>query len=139
MANFISHKICHFNHFKAYNSVTLITCRMWCNPHFIICFQNLSSLQTENLYPLNNSLLSHACAQLCLHGQQPTRLLCPWDVSGKNTRVCSCALHQGGSSQPRNQIHISCVFCIAGRFFTAEPPGKPSLSNYPLPPILSSP
>ena len=27
-----------------------------------------------------------------------------------------------GSSQPRNQTQIS---CIAGRFFTAEPPGKP--------------
>ena len=29
------------------------------------------------------------------------------------------------SFQPRDQTHISCVFCIAGRFFTAEPPGKP--------------
>ena len=27
-----------------------------------------------------------------------------------------------GSSQPRNRTHIS---CIAGRFFTAEPSGKP--------------
>jgi len=26
-----------------------------------------------------------------------------------------------GSSQPRDQTHIS---CIAGEFFTAEPPGK---------------
>ena len=28
-----------------------------------------------------------------------------------------------GSSQPRNQNHI---FCFAGRFFIAQPPGKPS-------------
>ena len=28
-----------------------------------------------------------------------------------------------GSSQPRDQTHVS---CIAGRFFTAEPPGKTS-------------
>ena len=28
------------------------------------------------------------------------------------------------SIQPRNQTSISCVSCIAGRFFTAEPPGK---------------
>ena len=28
-----------------------------------------------------------------------------------------------GSSQPRDQTHIS---CIAGGFFTAEPPGKPN-------------
>ena len=30
-----------------------------------------------------------------------------------------------GSSQPRDWTHISCVFCIAGGFFTAESPGKP--------------
>ena len=29
-----------------------------------------------------------------------------------------------GSSQPRNWTRISCVSCIAGRFFTTEPPGK---------------
>jgi len=29
-----------------------------------------------------------------------------------------------GSSQPRNQTRIS---CIAGRFFTSEPPGKPRM------------
>jgi len=33
------------------------------------------------------------------------------------------------SSQSRNRSHISCVSCIAGRFFTAEPPGK-SLGHY---------
>ena len=30
-----------------------------------------------------------------------------------------------GSSRPRNQTCISGVSCIAGRFFTAEPQGKP--------------
>ena len=30
-----------------------------------------------------------------------------------------------GSSQPRDQTRISCFSCIAGRFFTAETPGKP--------------
>ena len=28
-----------------------------------------------------------------------------------------------GSSQPSDRTHISCIFCIAGRFFTTEPPG----------------
>ena len=32
-----------------------------------------------------------------------------------------------GSSRLRDQAHIS---CIAGRFFTAEPPGKPILWSY---------
>ena len=30
-----------------------------------------------------------------------------------------------GSSQPRNWTCISCVSCLAGRFFTTEPAGKP--------------
>ena len=30
-----------------------------------------------------------------------------------------------GSSQPRDQTHVSCGSCIASRVFTAEPPGKP--------------
>ena len=29
-----------------------------------------------------------------------------------------------GSFQPRNRSHVSCTSCIAGRFFTIEPPGK---------------
>ena len=30
-----------------------------------------------------------------------------------------------GSSQPRDRTFLSCVFCIAREFFTAEPQGKP--------------
>ena len=30
-----------------------------------------------------------------------------------------------GSSPARDQTQLSCVFCIAGRFFTAEPSEKP--------------
>ena len=29
-----------------------------------------------------------------------------------------------GSSQPRDWTPVSCVSCLAGRFFTTEPPGK---------------
>ena len=29
------------------------------------------------------------------------------------------------SSWPQGQTYVSCASCIAGRFFTAEPPGKP--------------
>ena len=31
-----------------------------------------------------------------------------------------------GSSPPRDGTHISCGSCTAGRFHTAEPPGKPT-------------
>ena len=32
-----------------------------------------------------------------------------------------------GSSQPRDRTHILHVSCIAGRFFTTKPPGKPTV------------
>ena len=35
-----------------------------------------------------------------------------------------------GSSQPRDQTRVSCVSCIAGGFFTTEPPGKPIKKAY---------
>ena len=59
------------------------------------------------------------------HGLQPTRLLCAWDFLGQNTGVGSHSLLPGESSQPRDRTHVS---CIAGRFFTAELPGKPDSS-----------
>ena len=47
--------------------------------------------------------------------------LCPWDFPGKSTGVgCHYLL------QPREWAYISCVSCIAGRFFTAEPLRKPT-------------
>ena len=36
-------------------------------------------------------------------------------------------LSSRGSSQLRDPTHVSCVSCIAGRYFTAEPLGKPFL------------
>ena len=44
----------------------------------------------------------------------------------KNT-VWVAMLSSRGSSQPRDQTQVSCISCIAGWFFTAEPPGKPPL------------
>ena len=44
---------------------------------------------------------------------EPTRLLCPWDFSGKNTGAgCHCLLEP--ASPP-----------FASEFFTTEAPGKP--------------
>ena len=68
-------------------------------------------------------------AQLCLALCDPmdcqlVRLLCPWDVPGKNTGV-GCHFLLQGSSPPRNRTHIPYVLYIAGGLFTAEPPGKP--------------
>ena len=51
----------------------------------------------------------------CVHpyGQQPTRLLCPWDSPGKNPGI-----------KPTSPASPA----FAGRFFTTEPPGKPLLT-----------
>ena len=55
-----------------------------------------------------------------------TRFLCPWDSLGKNTGVVAMPSSRG-SSQSRDQTRVSCT---AGRFFTAEPPGKPFTLYY---------
>ena len=83
---------------------------------------------------ISSTHLSYACvcAQLCLaicdlmdcsppgssvHGILQARIL-KW-VSMPSSRA---------SSQPRDRTYISCVSCIAGGFFTTEPPWKPTLS-----------
>ena len=43
------------------------------------------------------------------------------------TRVLECIAisYSRGSSRPRDQIQVSCVFWLEGRFFTTGSPGKP--------------
>ena len=48
----------------------------------------------------------------------------PWNSPGQNTGVGNLSFSRG-SSQLRDLAQVS---CIAGRFFTTEPPGKPLLS-----------
>ena len=75
------------------------------------------------------SVASVVSTSLRFYGLQPTRLLCPWDSPGKNTGMGCCALLQRiFPTQGLNSI--SCVSCIAGEFFTTEPPGKPQLCAY---------
>ena len=57
------------------------------------------------------------------HVLQPARFLCPWNFPGKNTGA-GCISYSKGSSWPKDQSHVSCVFCI-GRFLTTAPLGKP--------------
>ena len=64
---------------------------------------------------------------LWLHGLQPTRLLCLWDFSGKNTEGIAIPFSRS-SSQPGGQTHVCKSPALAGRFFTADPPGKPMLT-----------
>ena len=53
---------------------------------------------------------------------QPARLLSPWDSLGEVLEWVAIPSSRG-SSWPRNRTPVS---CIAGRFFTAEAPEKPT-------------
>ena len=50
-----------------------------------------------------SSVLSYSLQSYALW---PTRLLCPWDFLGRNTRV-GCTPSSRGSSRPRDQTHVS--------------------------------
>ena len=65
---------------------------------------------------------------LRLHGLRHTSLLCLWDSPGKNTGMGSHFLPQNiFLTQESKPSPMSPASPIAGRFFTAEPPGKPQL------------
>ena len=66
-------------------------------------------------HPTLRNPMDHSPPGSSVHGILQTRTL-EWVAM----------LSSRGSPQSRDQIHISCVSCFAGRFFTTEPPGKPS-------------
>ena len=66
-------------------------------------------------YVCERMSVAQLCTTLCDHMDCITsRLLCPWNSPGKNTRVVAIPVSRG-SSQPRDQTWVSCT---AGRFFT---------------------
>ena len=84
------------------------------------CLNTLCSMFTIYCY----CLVAKLCVTLLqTHGLQLTRLLCLYDFPGKNIGM-GCHFLLQGSSQPRDRTHVSCT---AGKFFTAESPGKPHI------------
>ena len=74
-------------------------------------------------------LLSH---QVLFHSLQPhepqfASLLCPWDFPGRNARVGCHFLPQGIVPTQGLNPSLLCISCLASRFFTTEPPGKPTV------------
>ena len=61
--------------------------------------------------------MDYSSPDFSVHGNSP----------GKNTGVGCHALLQGIFPTQGSNLypHVSCGSCIAGRFFTTEPPGKP--------------
>ena len=57
---------------------------------------------------------------LGLHGQEPARLLCPWDSLGKNTGVDCHSLLQGIFLIQGSNPSLLASPALAGRFFTTS-------------------
>ena len=95
-----------------------------------MCIYHFGLVFSTNELMCTRAQLLQSCPTLCdpmdwgppgssVHGILQTRIL-EW-VAMPCTR---------GSSQPRDQTHVFCVSCIAGRFFTTEPPQKPHMYMY---------
>ena len=83
----------------------------WLSFSWVICYNDLGSPMSgshHSMIVLSRSVVSDSLGP---HGLQPTRLLCPWNFSGKNTGVVATS-YSRGYSLPRDQTHISCVSCI---------------------------
>ena len=59
------------------------------------------------------------------HGLQLTRLLCPWDLSGKNTGA-GCHPTPGDLPDPGIESASLAFPALADGFFTTASPGKPA-------------
>ena len=102
------------------------TIRAWSIKTYSICTNKGTFLSFE--YTCLPAKSPQLCPTLCdsmdcslpdssVHGILQTRIL-EWAAMPSSR----------GSSLSRDQTRISCNFCIAGRFFTAEPLGKPWVS-----------
>ena len=108
--------------------------------YFIICF--FWPLCTAcGILVLCECSVVQSCLTLCNPiNYSPPRILSPWDFCGRKTRVGCCFILQG-IFWPRDWTQVSCVACIAGRFFTTEPPGKPLVAwpgIKPVPPTVEA-
>ena len=82
--------------------------------HTDLCFSNMSSVQAK---------LLQSCLTLCD----------PMDCSPPGSSVHRVLQEKYWSGfpcpRPEDRTHVSCISCIAGRFFTSEPQGKPNRSR----------
>ena len=84
--------------------------------------------------PMTKDFLVHTC--VCVHAQSlqscltvcdPVNCQAPLSMGLSRQEYWSGLLCSRGSSRPRDLSCISCVSCIAGRFFATEPPRGPWL------------
>ena len=96
--------MCHFNMNKAYHHNQY-------NKYMHAC--QVASVMSDPLQP---------------YGLQPTRLLCPWDSPGKNTRVNCHFLLLGIFLTQGLNLHLSLLHWQVGSVPLA-PPGKPKYDD----------
>ena len=126
-------------------STRVHTCAKWYQilksllQHLVLCLWICSSISKFTVYGNWIEFVSYCCAKIvCLHAKslQLCPTLCnPMDFSSLGFSVCGflqarirgmgCHASFREPSWLRDWTQISCVSCIAGRFFIAEPPGKP--------------
>ena len=90
-------------------------CKIQAHHNFYSCiFSSNSTLHLFNLSYTPNvcSVASVVSSSLQPHGLQPARLLCPWRILQVGILEWVDLSFSGGSSQPRDQNHVSCFFCI---------------------------
>ena len=73
--------------------------------------------------------VTQSCLTLCdlMDCMEPSRLLCSWHFSDKNTGVGCHFLLQGIFPTQGLKLHLLSLLALAGGFFTAKPPGKPGV------------
>ena len=99
-------KLCYFPLVEACHMgkpcITVEGCYQRCGCRLLLLFNH--QVMSDSLWP---------------HGLLPARLPCPWAFPGKHTGVgCHLFLQGVFPTQGSNP------FCLAGRFFTSEPPGE---------------
>ena len=101
-----------------------------------VCLEWRGFLKARISWLRPRRLLLLCCAQLCPTLCDSMDCSLP-DLSVHEifqTRILECLVisYSRGSSRPRGRTHVSCVSCVAGRFFTTEPPGNPKTKTLPV-------
>ena len=115
--------------YKVLVSSSTLTYRNWfvqrvaqtlkeCNDYFYITSKHMHACSV-----MSNSLRPHEL--------QSSRLLCPWDFPGKNTRM-GCHSSSRVSSRPRKLTSISCVSCMGSRILYHCANCEVDYTKYPL-------
>ena len=95
-----------------------------------VCVCVIGSVMSDSLQP--HKIDTHVCMSVACHVQLCVTLWsvacqAPLSMGFSKTRILEwvATLSSRGSSWTRDRTHgVSCVFCIAGGFFTTKPPGR---------------